>query len=416
MGNSSSRSGSMNTDAYFNLNDWKAEYVFLQKNKLQRKLKRSSNKPIAVIIQNNATNGIVSDELKSELKKEMNILALETHNYRNKNFIFNHISGESNRIHYRDSNSNSEYATTYHNVRPIIQDLIDPFLNLNIDNNTSLKNNDDTQNKKRLQWIPVLFEYNKHKNKYIICSEINSIPYHKHKALYNIIQEIFNKTIPMFQYILRIKNLSKKYKRLYVIVKCQKYTFKEEMEYVGGWHCEGSIFDRYIVANSLYYFDKQEFITDKLHICAKIALRTGRCGSKWMEDDIIDIDVKNDMFITFSNTETIHRVELKVDGEQNRQLLAFFLIDPKRENEIDVNDIKTVNWIYKAYFIVINWFRNIFDDNLTFPEDMLVMMNEYICGDSDELKQLSDHFRTQNSQYVPYPSRGNRWNIMSGAD
>eukprot|EP01084_Bolivina_argentea_P031773 58795_1 len=226
----------------------------------------------------------------------------------------------------------------YNNVQYLkwkirIQDVIDPLLN-------------NEQNMGH--WIPSMFCIDGN-YRVKIKSNIHNLSRVKYFKLYYFIAKIFEKMIPMFEWILgdiKMNNLDS----LEVIVGIQDYQLYPEQIYYGALHREGYTSEE-IEGVGVYYFDKSDFIEDDIFMINRTV--NGSCGSVSEYDE--DIVIKNQCCLVFNNKNLNHKLKILKNGSKSeyatRKILTFFLPEYRNNNEISVLNER----IYE--FIVVNWIK-----------------------------------------------------------
>ena len=210
-------------------------------------------------------------------------------------------------------------------------------VNVNIDANTN-KNSNTNPNRNKL-------------NKITIVSPIHNIGARNknksNKLLYESIEQIFESMLPLFNQFSIFKNRRKD--EFKVIVKSQRYAIGSKKGYYGDWHCEG--LTENIIIVGIYYFEWYKGLTG-----GQLKFRNQGMPSRYemgeknfVGNNVCTTYLGKHSAIVFDNIGLIHRNKMMRNNTINdkkvrkRGFLAFFIIDPRVENNvIDTRQIGTL--------------------------------------------------------------------------
>lgn len=174
-----------------------------------------------------------------------------------------------------------------------------------------------------------------------IRSPIPDLDPHKHARLYGVIEDIFERALPMLARM-RLPALLLP-GPLQVVVKAQSIVLKDGERYEGVWHDDGLRED--VVAVVLFYYNvtptlsggSLEFASKRKGLmgCGDYAGEhwTSPAGVRGLSRELqrCIVPVSNGTYVVFSNYAAVHRV-LPIEapsGGGSRDFLAFFVIDQK---------------------------------------------------------------------------------------
>ena len=175
-----------------------------------------------------------------------------------------------------------------------------------------------------------------------IVTDINGLSKVKYKILYNIIEIILSKFIPMFEWVLGDVSLKNRY--LQVVIGCQNYQLHPTSIYKGSLHREGYI-EETIEGAGIYYFDKSKWLTKDIF---SFNIQTdGVCGGN-IDSIEEDIPIKQDTLLVFNNNNLNHKLKYLENTDKHRhatrKIFTFFL--PKlcyKPNDIMIKEYNLNN-------------------------------------------------------------------------
>ncbi|KAG2389332.1 hypothetical protein C9374_013892 [Naegleria lovaniensis] len=215
----------------------------------------------------------------------------------------------------------------------------------------------------RCQWLPVEFEIEDDEVSRI-ASYINNLDEITHKDLYQTIQEIFSKFLPMVGYFINFDD------RLQVIVKAANIIVSPDKPFYSGgtFHTEGMDYE-HIAATCIYYYQSENVKDSYLEFRESISEPYG-----YGQDDVKGcfemyglhdgdlqfrslgaIETKEDRCIVFPNTVQ-HRVRHFFPKNPSlpavRKILVFFVVDPNHPIISTQNvDIQRMDFLINKYFL-----------------------------------------------------------------
>ena len=278
-----------------------------------------------------------------------------------------------------------------------IQNIIDPDLfvyKFYEKNNIKDTNNDDEKGyfiRKKYQWLATEFKEDENGKIQILTPIHNISPRTDYQDIYNGIEYVFERMLPLFNKFPAFKERKNK-NEFQVIVKSQRYEIEDMSGYSGHWHQEG-LTENIIIAG-LYYFEKNEGLNG-----GKLRFRNTSSPSpgyaEYLDDPVVhDTDIEEGTAIVFDNVKLVHRVRMlknKIGDEQKRyrSFLAFFIVDP----ENPINSTKTYPSLKKEKYV-----NFIMENTLIDSKDIASLICEYAsCGytlnEAMEIRKLNIEVR-----------------------
>jgi len=199
------------------------------------------------------------------------------------------------------------------------------------------------------QWLPAEFQINKD-NTVKINSYINNLDQNEHGELYECIEHIFEKFVPLFQNL-----INKKFDNCQVIVKLCDYELTPENPYFNSssWHLEGIASEK-IIATGIYYYENTNITNSYLNFRGNVSnpdeiyyqqncveyvnIHYGFQHIKWDKNHnktatifLGNIKTDENLCLVFLNCLQHKVSSFELNDEKcvgNRKILVFFLIDP----------------------------------------------------------------------------------------
>ncbi|KAF0980401.1 hypothetical protein FDP41_013615 [Naegleria fowleri] len=269
----------------------------------------------------------------------------------------------------------------------------------------------------RCQWLPAEFEIDSEKKCVKrIASYINNLDEVAHKDLYQTIQEIFSKFLPMLKAYVPLRD------RLQVIVKAANIIVSPDKPWYSGgtFHTEGMDYE-HIAATCIYYYHSENVKDSYLEFRESLEITVDDYYDEDLDGKgIYDmygihngdlqfrnlgaIETKEDRCIVFPNRNQ-HRVRHFFPKDPSlpaiRKILVFFVVDPKHPIISTKNvDIQRFDFLMNKYFIlnkilpfhivykILNFFPHMKKaEALKYREDLMNQRKFFINAQNEEIER-----------------------------
>eukprot|EP01083_Nonionella_stella_P090662 253289_1 len=185
--------------------------------------------------------------------------------------------------------------------------------------------------RRKYQWLATEFKENEDVT-VSICSPIHNIsPRCDFPGIYDGIEYIFGKMLPLFNKFPAFRE--RKQKGFQVIVKSQRYAIEDMSGYSGHWHQEG--LTEHIIMGGLYYFERNKGMEGG-NLRFRNVKQPDDCYAEYLDEQVVhEAQIKQGTAVVFDNVHLVHRVRLlknKIGDKQTRyrSFLAFFIVDPDK--------------------------------------------------------------------------------------